>query len=286
MYTTLIETQELAELLPSADCVVLDCRFDLSDPLAGEAAWRRGHLPLAHYVHLDRDMASAPGETSGRHPLPEIDIFGDFLGSVGVTPGVQVVAYDEGAGAIAARMWWLLRWVGHRPVAVLNGGIGKWSREGRPLLAEVPPLRKGRYSTETREDYWIPTDQLESSLPRGDVILVDARDPARYRGDEEPVDSKAGHIPGALNLPFRDNLNEDGTFRSPEELRQRFHSVAQDERSVCHSCGSGVTACHNLLAMAHAGLPPGRLYVGSWSEWIRDPARPVALGNEPGDLVA
>ena len=280
MHTTLIETGQLAELLPRAGTAVLDCRFDVARPDAGRAAWRQNHIPGARHVDLDRDMASVPDDRSGRHPLPAIDAFKSLLGALGVEPRGQVVVYDDSGGAIAARMWWLLRWAGHEAVALLDGGFPKWQREGRPVTDEAGPDAAGRYPASVREGGWMSTAEVGAALAAGELQLLDARAPDRYRGEAEPLDERAGHIPGSINVPFRGNLNEDGTFRSPDELRRRFAPLAEDARPVCHSCGSGVTACHNLLAMAHAGLEPGRLYVGSWSEWIRDPARPVATGAD------
>ena len=280
MHTTLIETGQLAELLSSAGIVVLDCRFDVARPDAGREAWRQGHIPGARYVDLDRDMASVPDDRSGRHPLPAMDSFKTLLGRLGVTPGGQVVVYDNAGGAIAARMWWLLRWAGHEAVALLDGGFPKWRSEGRPVTDETVPDAELRYPVSVREDGWISTEEVAAALAEGRLQLLDARAPERYRGEVEPLDGRAGHIPGSINMPLRGNLGEDGTFRSRDVLRRRFAPLAEDARPVCHSCGSGVTACHNLLAMAHAGLDPGRLYVGSWSEWIRDPARPVAVGAD------
>lgn len=280
MHTTLIETAQLAELLPRAGAAVLDCRFDVARPDAGRAAWRQGHIPGARHVDLDRDMASVPDDRSGRHPLPAIDAFKNLLGRLGVAPRGQVVVYDDAGGAIAARMWWLLRWAGHEAVALLDGGFPKWRSEGRPVTDEAVPDAESRYPVSVREDGWMSTEEVAGALAEGRLQLLDARAPERYRGEVEPLDGRAGHIPGSINMPFRDNLGEDGTFRSRDELRRRFAPLAEDARPVCHSCGSGVTACHNLLAMAHAGFDPGRLYVGSWSEWIRDPARPVAAGAD------
>ena len=280
MHTTLIDTAQLAELLPRAGAAVLDCRFDVARPDAGRAAWRREHIPGARHVDLDRDMASAPDDRSGRHPLPDIDAFQSLLGRLGVTAGGQVVVYDDAGGAIAARMWWLLRWAGHEAAALLDGGFPKWRAEGRPVTAAAVPDAAARCPVSVREDGWMSTGEVAEALAAGRLQLLDARAPERYRGETEPLDARAGHIPGSVNVPFRGNLNEDGTFRSPDELRRRFAPFAADGRPVCHSCGSGVTACHNLLAMAHAGLEPGRLYVGSWSEWSRDPARPAATGAD------
>ena len=280
MFSTLIETAQLAELLGTPELVVLDCRFDLKRPEAGWEAWRESHIPGAHYVHLDDDMASASNESSGRHPLPAMDAFAARLGALGVQTDSQVVVYDDMGGAIAGRMWWLLRWTGHPATALLNGGWSKWTREGRPVSNDSPPESNERYAASMQDDLWLSTEAVVESLGQNRIQLIDARAPERFSGQQEPLDAVAGHIPGSRNMPFQENLDENGCFKSPEVLRQRFAPLAEDTRPVCHSCGSGVTACHNFLAMAYAGLEPGRLYVGSWSEWIRDPERPIAMGSE------
>ncbi len=279
MHSTLIETEQLAELLGTPGLVVLDCRFNLKHPEAGREAWRESHIPGARYVHLDDDMASHGDENSGRHPLPAIDAFAARLGALGIQADSQVVVYDDAGGAIAGRMWWLLRWAGHPTAALLNGGWPKWTREGRPVSDDTPPESETRYAASARDDLWLTTEAVVEALNQDQVQLIDARAPERFSGQQEPLDAVGGHIPGSRNIPFQENLDENGCFKSPEALRQRFAALAEDARPVCHSCGSGVTACHNLLAMAYAGLEPGRLYVGSWSEWIRDPERPIATGN-------
>ena len=279
MYSTLIETEPLAELLGTPGLIVLDCRFDLKRPEAGREAWRQSHIPGANYVHLDDDMASPSDASSGRHPLPEIDTFTARLGALGIQMNSQVVVYDDMGGAIAGRMWWLMRWAGHPATALLNGGWSKWTREGRPVSDEMPPESKTRCVASAQDDLWLTTEAVEAALNRDQIQLIDARAPERFSGQQEPLDSVGGHIPGSRNMPFQENLDANGCFKSPEALRQRFAALAEDARPTCHSCGSGVTACHNLLAMAYAGLEPGRLYVGSWSEWIRDPERPIATGN-------
>ncbi len=283
MQSTLIETDELEKLLMQGSVVILDCRFDVSRPEVGATAWRSGHIPNAHYVDLDVDMAAPASDTSGRHPLPEPEIFQARLESYGITPTSQVVVYDDAGGAIAGRMWWLLRWIGHEAVSVLNGGWPKWIQENRPVSTEVPTSAASHYPITPDRSLWLSTEQVEAQLEQQNIQLLDARDPARFAGDVEPLDTKAGHIPGAQNMPFRANLNDDGTFLSTEALRERFQAIADHPQPVCHSCGSGVTACHNLLAMAYAGLEPGQLYVGSWSEWIRNPRRPIETGNAPSD---
>lgn len=279
MHSTLIETEQLAELLGTPGLVVLDCRFNLKHPEAGREAWRESHIPGARYVHLDDDMASHGDENSGRHPLPAIDVFAARLGALGIQADSQVVVYDDAGGAIAGRMWWLLRWAGHPAAALLNGGWPKWTREGRPVSDDIPPESEVRYAASAQDDLWLTTEAVVEALDQDQVQLIDARAPERFSGQQEPLDTVSGHIPGSRNIPSQENLDENGCFKSPEALRQRFAALAEDARPVCHSCGSGVTACHNLLAMAYAGLEPGRLYVGSWSEWIRDPERPIATGN-------
>ena len=260
---------------------VFDVRFDLARPEAGEAAWREGHLPGAHYLHLDRDLSAkdgVPALCGGRHPLPTREVFAATAARLGLTPDTPVVLVDAQGGMFAARAWWMLRWIGARDVRVLDGGLAAWRAAGGALEpGEVAPAAPGpAWPLEPEpEGLRLTADALAAQLGR--VALLDARAPERYRGDVEPLDPVAGHIPGALNRPFSANLGPDGRFLPPEALRAAFQGLA-GARPVVHQCGSGVTACHNLLAMAVAGLPGGALYAGSWSEWCRDPARPVAQG--------
>lgn len=260
---------------------VFDVRFDLARPDAGEAAWREGHLPGAHYLHLDRDLSAKDGVAAlcgGRHPLPTREVFAATAARLGLTPDTPVVLVDAQGGMFAARAWWMLRWIGARDVRVLDGGLAAWRAAGGALEpGEVAPAAPGpAWPLEPEpEGLRLTADALAAQLGR--VALLDARAPERYRGDVEPLDPVAGHIPGALNRPFSANLGPDGRFLPPEALRAAFQGLA-GARPVVHQCGSGVTACHNLLAMAVAGLPGGALYAGSWSEWCRDPARPVVQG--------
>lgn len=260
---------------------VFDVRFDLARPEAGEAAWREGHLPGAHYLHLDRDLSAkdgVPALCGGRHPLPTREVFAATAARLGLTPDTPVVLVDAQGGMFAARAWWMLRWIGARDVRVLDGGLAAWRAAGGALEpGEVAPAAPGPAWPlgPEPEGLRLTADALAAQLGR--VALLDARAPERYRGDVEPLDPVAGHIPGALNRPFSANLGPDGRFLPPEALRAAFQGLA-GARPVVHQCGSGVTACHNLLAMAVAGLPGGALYAGSWSEWCRDPARPVAQG--------
>jgi thiosulfate/3-mercaptopyruvate sulfurtransferase len=258
--------------------VLLDASFDLADPGAGERQWREGHLPGAHYVHLDRDLSGPKTGTNGRHPLPARAAFAATAGALGITPRTPVVVMDRQQGTFAARAWWMLRWLGHRDVALLDGGVQAWQAAGGALETGEPPRTPAPpYPLGEPTVAHIDADELLGRLGR--VCLLDARAPERFRGEVEPLDARAGHIPGALNRFFRDNLQPDGRFKTPEALRAEFERLgAAGGAAVVHQCGSGVTACHNLLAMEAAGLAPGVLYPGSWSEWSADPARPVASG--------
>lgn len=281
MFTTLISSDSLIQSLADPNWVVIDCRFVLSDPAAGERAYRQGHIPGAHYAHLERDLSAQVDAHSGRHPLPERTRLIARLDAWGVGRASQVIVYDDAGGAMAARLWWLLRWMGHAAVALLDGGWGQWLKEGRPLEADAAPLRRSAVFT-PREPLvdWLRTAEVQDAMRRRAIQLLDARAPERFRGELEPIDTIAGHVPGAINRPFVLNLATDGRFLPAVELRRQFSTQLAHiaPRQVVHMCGSGVTACHNLLAMEHAGLPGSRLYAGSWSEWIRDPSRPVARG--------
>lgn len=280
-HDTLIDTVTLHAHLDDPHWVVVDCRFSLMDTEAGRRAYRQGHLPGARYAHLDEDLSSPITPTTGRHPLPDPKPLASKLGDWGIGPGIQVVAYDDTGGMLAAaRLWWLLRWLGHQPVAVLDGGFPAWQRAGLPLTATSPTVRPTAFNAQPDDRLWLTTAQV-LALPSENVLL-DARIAARFRGEMEPIDPVAGHIPGAVNLPTEGNLTADGHFLPVAELRARFVAALGEwpPATVVHSCGSGVTACHNLLAMEAAGLHGSRLYPGSWSEWIRDPNRPRATGAD------
>ncbi len=280
-YETLISVSDLHALLANGqDVLILDCEFELGAPDKGREAYRAGHLPGARYAHLDEDLASPSDGSNGRHPLPSRVAFSAWLRSVGLRHGQQVVACDSNGGAWAARAWWLLRWMGHGPVAVLDGGKQAWAAAGLPLETGEPgPVRPGDF---TAGDSLVaaPVDAAAvlANVAGGSAQVLDARDPTRFRGDPNPIDPVAGHIPGARNRFFRDNLGQDGRFKPASELAADFAALLGDKPAIL-SCGSGVTACHNALAMTHAGLSGARLYPGSWSEWIADPARPVAIGE-------
>ncbi|HEY3518362.1 MAG TPA: sulfurtransferase [Gammaproteobacteria bacterium] len=279
----LIDAKALARELGSGDCIVVDCRFTLTDPPAGRAAYERGHIPGARYADLDNDLARRPRAGEGRHPLPDPERFAATLGSWGIGRDDAVVAYDEGGGAIAARLWWLLGWIGHPRRAVLDGGFAAWQEARLPVEQAPPEVHSRRYEARPpKHDDVVATDELAAAQAAGD-LLVDARAAPRYRGEQEPIDPKAGHVPGARNRPFSANVTSAGRFRPPAELRAELTELLEGrspERLIA-MCGSGVTASHLLLAMDVAGLPGGRLYAGSWSEWIRDPSRPIRTGAEP-----
>ena len=274
--TTLVSTADLAAHL--GDWRIFDCRHDLMKPQLGEAQYREGHIPGAVFASLDRNLSAPKTGKNGRHPLPDPETFAAWVGRQGVKLTDQVVAYDASNGASAARLWWMLRWIGHEAVAVLDGGIAKWTKEGRPTTADVPRFASVEYPLKLNEDAAVGARMVHRRL--GQQLLIDARAPARYRGEREPIDPVAGRIPGASNRFNMENVTAEGTFKSPEELKRAFQQVlgGRAPGDVVNYCGSGVAACHNLLAMEVAGLPGAKLYAGSWSEWIADPARPQEKG--------
>jgi thiosulfate/3-mercaptopyruvate sulfurtransferase len=277
--TPLIGAAQLQQAMAGDEpLVVIDTGFDLADTAAGERQWREAHIRGAFYLHLDRDLSAAKTGSNGRHPLPDRPTFAATIGALGITPATQVIVYDRQQGMVAARAWWMLRWLGHAAVAVLDGGLAAWQAAGG-ALDSAPPVARPAPPYPLREPLVGTVDAAALASSLGRVTLVDARAGERFRGEVEPLDAQAGHIPGALNRFFKDNLAADGRFKAPELLRAEFErlGVAPGER-VVHQCGSGVTACHNLLAMEVAGWGPTALYPGSWSEWSSDPARPVARG--------
>ena len=280
-YTTLISSDRLFQHLDDHNWVVFDCRFVLSVPDAGYKNYLQGHIPGARYAHLNKDLSSPIKKNSGRHPLPLIDEFEEKLRAWGVDKHSQLVVYDDVAGAIAGRMWWLLRYLGHKNIAVLDGGFGKWCAEARPVTEKETVLtRVGNFSGQIHDSMQIKTEELERILRYKDTIVIDARSPERYSGKNETVDSEGGHITGSVNHSLQTNLDENACFLSADKLRDSYHGLYKP--ITVHSCGSGVTACHNLLAMELAGFSKTRLYVGSWSEWIRSRERPRSIGEEPG----
>lgn len=277
-FTTLINTAELAAHLNDPDWAIVDARFTLNIPARGENDYGAGHIPGAVYAHLDRDLASPhiPGQT-GRHPLPDIAAFAATLGSWGIDDRTQVVAYDDAGGMYAARLWWMLRWLGHDAAAILDGDWRQWQAEGRPVRAGVERRRPRTFVACVRPELVATAAEIEASLGDHSLQLLDARGPDRFRGENETIDPVAGHIPGAVSAPFAANLDASGRLLSPSALCARFAPLlgeAPASESVVY-CGSGVSAAHNALAMQHAGLGLPRLYAGSWSDWITDPERPV-----------
>ncbi len=276
---TLVSVDALAAKLDDPHWVVVDCRFSLMDTAAGKKAYDAGHIPRARYVSLDEHLSAphVPGKT-GRHPLPAIDDWRKFAGSLGIQPRNQVVIYDDAGGAIAARMWWMMRWIGHEDVALLDGGWQAWQDASQPENIELPkaaviaayPIKPSLVAIVTAKEI----DGLNQQL-------VDARDLPRYRGDTEPLDPVAGHIPGAVCSPFSANLDRYKKFLPSAALKEKFAPVMASGKPIVCYCGSGVTAAHNILAMKIAGLDTPPLYPGSWSEWITDPSHPVSTGDEP-----
>ncbi len=277
--TPLVSPERLIAALAAGETpVIVDCSFDLADVGAGERAFAAGHVPGAVYAHLDHDLAGAKTGLNGRHPLPARDDWAATLARLGVTPARAVVVYDAQGGMYAARAWWMLLWAGHRAVSVLDGGLAGWKAAGGAVVfgAVTPIAAPSAYPIGESLVATIDADALQKSLGR--VTLLDARAGERYRGEVEPLDRRAGHIPGARSRFFKDNLGSDGRFKPAAELRAAFDAFGAAPGQVVHQCGSGVTACHNLLAMEAAGLSGSTLYPGSWSEWSADPKRPVAVG--------
>ncbi len=278
-HRTLIDPDALKALLLSPrPCVLLDCGFDLADPGAGERAHRLGHLPGAHYAHLDRDLSGPKTGSNGRHPLPSRAGFGSTLARWGIQPQTQVVTYDAQGGPYASRAWWMLRWMGHQAVAMLDGGPTAWLSAGGSLEVGPVGLVDADVYPASPQPAMPTIDAQELQAQLGHLCVLDARSAERFRGEVEPLDAVAGRIPGSTLRFFKDNLNADGSFKSAAALRSEFDALATSAAQIVHQCGSGVTACHNLLAMAHAGIEGSRLYPGSWSEWCADPSRPVAVG--------
>ena len=282
LFETLITAAELVQHQHQPDWLVIDCRHDLTDPRAGRAAFQSGHIPGAVFAQLDHDLAGdkldQQGKFHGRHPLPQREVFIETLRRLGVNQTSQVVAYDAHGGMFAARLWWMLRWVGHAKVAVLDGGLPAWTAAGGRLVNDESPATRGDIALRAPLVEWVSAEQLMANLSDARLIVVDARAPDRYRGENETLDPVGGHIPGAKNRCFRDNLQPDGLFKSGEQLRAEFASVVTNARDSVMQCGSGVTACHNLLALEIAGMPGAALYPGSWSEWCSEPSRPIARG--------
>jgi thiosulfate/3-mercaptopyruvate sulfurtransferase len=279
-FRTLVSVTELAAHTDDPAWRLFDCRHDLANIDAGEHAYRANHITNAQFLHLDRDLSGPKNGKNGRHPLPDPARLATLLAKLGVSNAVQVVAYDDSGGMFAARLWWLLRWLGHDDVAVLDGGLRAWQQAGAPLTSNVPVVAPTRFDWRLRSTT-VDANYVSAHLDGTDMLVVDARAPDRFRGENETLDPRGGHIPGAVNRFFKGNLTADGRFKPPAQLRQEFTAMLgrHPVDAVVNQCGSGVTACHNLLALEIAGLSGARLYPGSWSEWCSDPARPIALGT-------
>jgi len=278
-WTTLVQPETLSVALGRRDLAIVDCRFSLGDPSGGESAYREGHIPGAVYAHLDRDLSDHAKRGQGRHPWPDAETFTATLGGWGISPRHQVVAYDDGDGAMAARLWFLLRALGHEKVAVLDGGWSAWIGLGLQVETSRPLTMGERYEGRFDQDRLLDAAQVQERLAEGD-LLIDARAADRFRGENEMIDRIGGHVPGAVNRPYATNL-DDKRFRSPVQLAAEFRALIQGRapEHVIVMCGSGVTACHHLLAMERAGIHGAKLFTGSWSGWIGDPGRPVATGS-------
>ncbi|HEX2980880.1 MAG TPA: sulfurtransferase [Anaerolineaceae bacterium] len=283
MYTRLISTDELAVNLGNPDWVIVDCRFDLAKPDWGRADYGQGHIPGAVYAHLNEDLSGPVTEHTGRHPLPDPQKFRTTLSRLGIARDKQVVCYDTNGGAYAVRLWWMLRLYGHDRVAILDGGWQKWREEQRPETTGIEHNDYADFVGEPQQNWILTVTDVERLRFDPSYRLIDARAPQRYRGEIEPIDTAAGHIPGALNRFHGDNLSPDGTFKPAEQLRQEYAALLDgfDPAKVVVYCGSGVTSIHDLLAMELAGYPGAKVFIGSWSEWIRDPKRPRSSGKTP-----
>ena len=277
----LISAAQLAAAIDSPQLRIIDCRFNLLEPDAGREAYVGGHIPGAVYADLDKDLAAPVTPDSGRHPLPTAATLASTFGKLGIAEDTFVVVYDNQGGAVAARGWWLLRWLGHNKVALLDGGLAAWTAQGSSLEEGVTAVESQDFVAERQNGWTIEVEEIAAAIENGsDLRLIDARAAARFDGSQEPIDTAAGHIPGTVNLAFDRSLDGDGRWRPVDELRQMWSELLSGDSTEPWSvmCGSGVTACHLAISAKLAGYPQPRLYVGSWSEWIRDPRRPISTG--------
>lgn len=278
-FTTVISEEQLAQHLNDSEFIIFDCRHDLAQPNAGLAAYNQAHIPSARFLHLDDDLSGPRNGVNGRHPLPDPKLFCKKLGAAGMDNKKQAIAYDSSGNMFAARLWWLLRWLGHTNVAVLDGGLPAWQRAGLPLSSDIPKIKPAVFNGTPNPYMFVDAAIVEMNLRNPQFCLIDARSSERFHGINETLDPVGGHIPGAANHFFKNNLDADERFKSARELEKVFSKLVGKHRpdQVVHQCGSGVTACHNILAMEIAGLSGSKLYPGSWSEWSSDPKRPVEV---------
>jgi len=281
MYTTIIDITTVDENIDHPDWVIIDCRYDLTDKSFGRDAYLESHIPGAVYADLHDDLSGPPVTDHGRHPLPTPEQLNELFNYLGISRDTQVVVYDQVSGSFAARLWWLLRYMGHETVAVLDGGWQAWLEAELPVQPGEQINKPGDFQGRVRREWMITADQVPHA-----ELLIDSRDPVRYRGEAEPLDRAAGHIPGAINHFWKDNLDSRGFFKDSKQIHQEFRGflASVPSSAAVFYCGSGVTACHNLLAAAHAGLSAPKLYAGSWSDWCFAPGRPVATGSDPGSF--
>jgi len=275
-FCDVIEVQTLDSLLADEDIIVVDCRFYLEDVGAGKRAYEVEHIPSAQYVHLNNDLSAPLTPESGRHPLPSEESMTRLFSQLGISPGKKVVAYDGANGVAASRLWWMLRYMGHDTVAVLNGGMPAWNAAGMPIASGIEKKDPANFIGQAHPELLVSMNDINPEM-----MLIDSRMPERFRGEIEPIDPVAGHIPGAINFFYKNNYDENGRFLAPALIREKFAQIlgAIPPSEVTFYCGSGVTACNNLLALAYAGMGDGKHYVGSWSEWCRNPSNPIALGG-------
>jgi len=278
MVETTIRAEQLQKWINHPDWVILDCRFDLQNPAWGFREYQKGHIPNAFFADLDRDLSSPKHPGTGRHPLPDLETFSKTCSKWGIEKGKQVVVYDTVAGSFASRVWWLLNYLGHREAAVLEGGFSAWEKLNLPVSTETPAFKNADFIPDLQNQLFVSSEELVKQLHQPNLLLIDSRAPLRYAGIEEPLDKLAGHIPGAVNRFHQENLTEDELFISDETLKKQFSELSKgelDQKEIIVYCGSGVTSCLNLVALKKIGIDQAKLYLGSWSEWIEDPARPV-----------
>ncbi|HEY4374919.1 MAG TPA: sulfurtransferase [Burkholderiales bacterium] len=282
-YITIVSAAILAEHLNDPDWIILDCQHDLMKPEWGRQAYAEGHVPGARFIALDDDLAGKKTGSNGRHPLPTVEALTDTFSRLGVSSGKQVVIYDSAQNMYAGRAWWCLKWLGHEAVALLDGGLGKWKADGRPLSTETPRVQRTAFIPQVNASLKVDASFVEARVKDGGARIIDARAAERYDGSTETIDPVGGHIPGAVNRFWKANVNADGTFKPAAQLRAEFETLLAGKAptEVIQQCGSGVTALHNFVAMEIAGLSGSRLYPGSWSEWCADPKRPMAKGSQP-----